>query len=62
MTFPFQSSAFWGLLVLADHQPGVPTPVHPTAHRPRLVARWVRGADGRLERRWHRATLGEWMD
>jgi hypothetical protein len=61
MTFQYQEHAFWGVLVphssagltfqkLVGETDRVP-------HRPRLVARWVRGNDGRLERRWYPTTL-----
>jgi hypothetical protein len=61
MTFQYQEHAFWGVLVPhGSAGPAIQQLVGETdraAHRPRLVARWTRGSDGRLERRWYPTTL-----
>jgi hypothetical protein len=58
MSFHFHNQPFWGLLVIApDHHHLAVEPVGEARFRPRLTARWQRGADGRLERHWHRQPM-----
>jgi hypothetical protein len=61
MTFQYHEHAFWGVLV--PHSSAGPAfqqlvgETDRTPLRPRLVARWGRGNDGRLEGRWYPTTL-----
>ncbi len=57
MSFHFRDQPFWGLLVVAPSRDIIAEPVSPAIFRPRLVARWHRGADGQLVRRWHREMI-----
>ena len=53
MSFHLQNRPFWGLLVISGAHQIAPERTTPRLFRPRLVARWQREPDGRLERRWH---------
>jgi hypothetical protein len=57
MSFHFHNQPFWGLLVMSPERDNVVAPVSHPLFRTRLIARWVRAADGRLERHWHRQPI-----
>jgi hypothetical protein len=62
MTFHFHDRTFRDPLVpVGSEAVGRETRFRAWA-RPRLVARWQRGPDGRLERRWHRVPINFWTD
>ena len=62
MSFHFHDQPFWGRLVIAPDHDIVVQPIGHAHFRPRLIARWIRAADGRLERRWHHAPAGHLSD
>jgi hypothetical protein len=57
MSYHFQNHPFWGLLVISPDRDIVTNPISYAPFRPGLVARWERGLDGRLERRWHKQSI-----